>query len=77
MFGIVAGIQQRKAIEQSKAYDDWNRCLQIMEPNTLGFSRIIDWDREAMTAIEGVNSEPVGGIDRKPSIMWGDFGSEK
>lgn len=37
---------------------------------TLGLSGIIDWDIEARTEIEGVNSAPTGGIDRSTNQYW-------
>jgi hypothetical protein len=35
-----------------------------------GLHAIVDWDAVAMTEIEGINSQPVGGIDRSASPMW-------
>jgi hypothetical protein len=35
-----------------------------------GIHGLIDWDKEAMTEIEGIRSCAYGKIDRKPSQYW-------
>lgn len=49
------------------AYDEFQTALHYPE---FGLSRVMDWDNEARTAIEGINSAPVGGIDRSRNPMW-------
>jgi hypothetical protein len=57
-------IANRKSIA---AYDEFQMALHYPE---FGLSKLIDWDNEARTAIEGVNSAHVGGIDRSRNPMW-------
>lgn len=57
-------IANRKSIAY---YDEFQTALHYPE---FGLSKLIDWDNEARTAIEGVNSAPVGGVDRSSSPMW-------
>lgn len=49
------------------AYDEFQMALHYPE---FGLSKLIDWDNEARTAIEGINSAPVGNIDRSSNPMW-------
>lgn len=53
--------------KNGSAYDEFQTALHYPE---FGLSRVMDWDNEARTAIEGVNSAPVGGIDRSSNPMW-------
>lgn len=41
-----------------------------MPYSRLGLSEIIDWDNEARTEIEGINSAHAGGIDRSSNQNW-------
>ena len=53
--------------EKRAAYDEFQSALHYPE---FGLSKAMDWDNEARTAIEGINSAPVGGIDRSRNPIW-------
>lgn len=59
-----------------EAYSKIEECLkdalsivELMQPRPgFGLHKIVDWDAVAMTEIEGINSQPIGGISRTPSL---------
>lgn len=53
--------------ERDMYYDPFQTALHYPE---FGLAKIIDWDNEARTAIEGINSAPSGGIDRSTHPYW-------
>jgi len=45
--------------------------IEVMPFNPgFGVHRLIDWDKEAMTEIEGIRSGPFEEIERKQSQYW-------
>lgn len=49
------------------AFDAFQIALHYPE---FGLDQCMDWDNEARTAIEGINSKQMGGIDRSSNSMW-------
>ncbi len=56
----------------SKIEEGLKEALSLLEgmPFIPGFGihGLVDWDAVAMTEVEGINSQPIGGISRSPTF---------